>query len=66
MNWWHDHSLTIVMTAIGTGLTAAAFIFEEGKWFDLVLGLGQGTLTAALFYILAPFFRETSKPEDPP
>lgn len=66
MKWWHDHSLTIVMTVIGIVLTATAFLFEEGKVFDLILGLGQGTLTAALLFILQPFFRETSKPEDPP
>ena len=64
MKFWRDHSLTIVMTVAGCGMSLFAFAFEEGKWFDLWLGLGQGTLTAALLYFLSQFFREKSKPED--
>ena len=63
---WRDHSLTIVMVAIGCALSVLAFAFDEGRWFDLWLGLGQGTLTAALLFFLSQFFRETTKPEDPP
>jgi hypothetical protein len=64
MAFWRDHSLTIVMAAIGAALTAGAFAFEEGKAFDLVLGLGQGTLTTAALFFLSQYFREKAKPED--
>ena len=63
---WRDHSLTIVMVTIGCAMSLFAFWFDEGKWFDLWLGLGQGTLTAALLFFLSAWFRETAKPEDPP
>ena len=66
ISFWRDHSLTIVMTTAGCALTAFAFLFEEGKWFDLWLGLGQGTLTAAGLFFLSQFFREKAKPEDEP
>ena len=64
MAFWRDHSLTIVMGALGALLTAGAFAFEEGKLFDLVLGLGQGTLTTAAVFFLSQYFREKAKPED--
>jgi uncharacterized membrane protein YjjP (DUF1212 family) len=64
MVFWRNHSLTIIMTAIGIALTAFAFLFQEGKWFDLWLGLGQGTLTTSAVFFLSRFFRETAKPED--
>ena len=66
MQWWQDHSLTIVMAAIGVGVTAFAFVFDDGRAFDLFLGLGLGTLTVGLFYFLSQFFKETTKPEDDP
>ena len=65
MALWRDHSLTIVLGAIGIGLLAIAFAFDE-KWWDVISGLGQGTLTGALVFWLSRFFREVSKPEDPP
>jgi uncharacterized membrane protein YjjP (DUF1212 family) len=65
MTWWRDHSLTIVMAAIGVSLIAIGFLFED-KWWDVVSGLGQGTLTGGLVFYLSRFFRETAKPEDPP
>jgi hypothetical protein len=65
MGWWHDHSLTVVLAAIGISLLAIAFAFED-KWWDVVSGLGQGTLTGALVFWLSRYFRETAKPEDPP
>ena len=64
MRLWRDHSLTIVMVVIGCAFTWFAFSFDEGKWFDLWLGLGQGTLTAALLFFLSQWFREKAKPED--
>ena len=64
MRFWRDHSLTIVMGSLGLALTAGAFLFEEGRAFDLVLGLGQGTLTTAAVFFLSQYFRETTKPED--
>jgi hypothetical protein len=64
MNLWRDHSLTIMMVAIGCAFTALAFTFDEGKWFDLWLGLGQGTLTTAALFFLSQWFREKAKPED--
>jgi hypothetical protein len=62
--FWRDHSLTIILTAVGAILTGIAFMYEEGKLFDLWLSLGAGTLTVALFYFLAQFLREKAKPED--
>jgi hypothetical protein len=64
MSVWRDHSLTIVMVAVGCAMTLFAFAFDEGKWFDLWLGLGQGTLTTAALFFLSQFFREKTKPED--
>jgi hypothetical protein len=64
MRIWRDHSLTIVMATAGAVLTAGAFLIEEGRAFDLVLGLGQGTLTTAALFFLSQWFREKAKPED--
>ena len=64
MSFWRDHSLTIVMGSLGVALTAGAFAFEEGKLFDLVLGLGQGVLTTSAVFFLSQYFREKAKPED--
>jgi hypothetical protein len=64
MRFWRDHSLTIVMATAGAVLTAGAFLIEEGRAFDLVLGLGQGTLTTAALFFLSQWFREKAKPED--
>jgi hypothetical protein len=64
---WRNHSLTIVLGLIGSALTVLAMAaFEDGRWLDLVLGLGQSTLGVALFYFLSVHFREVAKPEDPP
>ena len=63
---WRDHSLTIIMVTLGVVLISSAFIFEAGRTFDLLLGLGQGVLTASLVFFLSQFFREKAKPEDPP
>jgi len=62
---WREHSLTLVLAAIGVALLAVAFAFEEKLW-DLISGLGQGTLTGALVFWLSRYFRETARPEDPP
>jgi hypothetical protein len=64
--FWQDHSLTIILAAIGLALLAIAIPFREGTWFDTILGLGHGALTAALLYFLSAYFREKNKPEDPP
>jgi len=61
---WTDHSLTIVMTIVGSILIWIAFLYDEGQVFDLWLGLGCGVLTVALFYFLSQFLREKAKPED--
>jgi hypothetical protein len=62
---WRDHSLTIILAAIGTVLFAVAMRFEQGsRGWDIVLGLSQGTLTVCLFYALAGCFREKNKPEE--
>ncbi len=61
---WRRHSLTYVMTIAGAALCAAAFWITDDRWFDLCMGLGQGTLTAALVYWLSRILRETRKPED--
>ena len=62
---WRDHSLTIVLVAIGVTTIAIGFLFDE-KWWDVISGLGQGTLTGGLVFYLSRYFRETAKPEDPP
>jgi hypothetical protein len=61
---WRDHSLSIVLAALGVGCIAYAFRHEEGQWFDLWLGLGQSTLTVSLFYVLSAWLRERNRPED--
>lgn len=62
---WRDHSLTVVLAGIGVTTIALAFLFDD-KWWDVVSGLGQGTLTGGLVFYLSRYFRETAKPEDPP
>jgi uncharacterized membrane protein YjjP (DUF1212 family) len=62
---WRDHSLTIVLAASGVTMIAIAFLFED-KWWDVISGLGQGILTGGLVFFLSRYFREVSKPEDPP
>lgn len=64
LSMWRNHSLTIIMLAIGLSLTAVAFLVVDGRLFDLVLGFGQSTLTTAAIFFLSQFFRETAKPED--
>ena len=64
--FWHDHSLTIIMALIGSALITISFALENDRLFDLCMGLGQGTLTAALLFFLSQFFREKTKPEDDP
>lgn len=64
MRLWRDHSLTIVMGALGTTVTAGAFLLDEGRMFDLVLGIGQSILTTGAVFFLSQYFRETTKPED--
>ena len=61
---WQDHSLSVVNTVVGIALIVLAFQFEEGRWFDLFLGLGQGVLTAGLVFILSGPLRERNKPDE--
>lgn len=61
---WRDHSLSIVLSLFGIACVLTAFYFDEGRWFDLWLGLGHGFLTGALIFICSGFFREKNKPED--
>ena len=60
---WRDHSLTVVLWGFGLSFMAAAFLFEPGRVFDLMLGLGHGAITVALFNTLAGPLRERNKPE---
>lgn len=60
---WRNHSLTIVLWAVGTALVTFAFGFEPGRVFDLLLTMGGGALTVALFNTLAGSFTERNKPE---
>ena len=62
---WRDHSLTIVLAMVGVTTIAVGFLFED-KWWDVLSGLGQGTLTGGLVFFLSRYFREVAKPEDPP
>ena len=60
-----NHSLTIACYAIGAALIGLAWwLFDEGKAFDVVAGLGLGLSTVAAFYHLSGMFRERNKPED--
>jgi thiol:disulfide interchange protein len=65
---WRDHSLSIILTAIGVTFVGVAvwlvWPVSRDRWFDIASGLGLGTLTVALFYGLAGCFRERNKPED--
>lgn len=63
--WWSHHSLSAILAAIGIALISVAFLFEDKLW-DVISGLGLGTLTGALVFVLSRYFRETAKPEDPP
>ena len=65
---WRNHSLTVVLTSLGIGLTALAvwivWPLEQDRWFDLISGFGAGTLTVALFnWLSGPWWR--NKPEEP-
>jgi zinc transporter ZupT len=65
---WRNHSLTIVLTALGIALTALALCFvwplEADRWFDILSGFGSGVLTVALFNWLSGPLREANKPEE--
>jgi thiol:disulfide interchange protein len=67
MRIWRNHSLTIVLTVLGCGLTALAiwlvWPLELDRWFDILSGLGAGLLTVALFNLLSGPLREKNKPE---
>lgn len=67
---WRNHSLTIVLTALGIALTAYAmwhvWPLDEARWFDVWSGLGAGTLTVALFNWLSGPLVERNRPEEPP
>jgi hypothetical protein len=67
---WKNHSLTVVLTALGLVATAIAIAFvwplEADRWFDLLSGLGAGFLTVALFQWLSGPLVERNKPEEPP
>jgi hypothetical protein len=54
-----------MLAAIGTALISVAFLFDDKLW-DVVSGLGLGTLTGGLVFFLSRYFREVAKPEDPP
>lgn len=66
--YWRDHSLTIIVWAIGIGLTGWAiwliWPLEPKDWFDVLTGLGAGVLTVALFNVLSGPFREVNKPDE--
>ena len=59
------HSLTIVLWVLSLTFLSTAFMFEPGRVFDLLLGIGIGTFTVALLNTLAGPLRERNKPEKP-
>jgi hypothetical protein len=63
MSFWRDHSLTIVIWGLSLTFLSVAFVFEPGRVFDLLLGIGIGTFTVALLNTLAGPLRERNKPE---
>jgi zinc transporter ZupT len=67
---WRNHSLTVVLTAMGIGLTALALCFvwplEPDRWFDIFSGFGSGVLTVALFNWLSGPLVEKNAPEEDP
>ena len=60
---WRDHSLSIVILALGTLAIGIALMFESGKIFDSIIGIGHGLLTVGLINILSGKLRERNKPE---
>ncbi len=61
---WRAHSLTIVLTIIGTACMGIAHTYDEGKGFDTWIGLGHDILGAVLVFALAGILHERNKPED--
>ena len=62
--WWDDHSLTIVLVALGSGFMGLSLLPEPGKLYDFVLGLGHGCWTAALLNLLSGPLRERNRPDE--
>jgi hypothetical protein len=60
---WHDHSLTIVLTAIGLAFLALAHTSEDDRFWDFWLGLFHAAIGVALLNLLAGPFRERNRPE---
>lgn len=52
-----------MLVAISLSLHAMAWLFDPGKAFDTLLGLGAGCATAAVINALSGSFREKNKPE---
>ena len=65
--FWHDHSLSIILTILGLMLTAAGVWYvwplDEDRIWDLLTGAGLGVGIIALYSWLSGPFRERNKPE---
>lgn len=61
---WRDHSLTIVRLSMGAAGILAALPLPEGKWWDLVAGLGLTFFAVALNDAMAGRWREVNRPEE--
>jgi hypothetical protein len=64
--FWRNHSLTIILWGVSMSFIAGAFLFEPGRVFDLLLGVGHGAFTVALLNSLSGRFRERNKAEEKP
>jgi hypothetical protein len=63
--FWHDHSLSVVLTVIGLGCLAAALLHSRDmRGWDIWLGLFHACAGVALLNFLAGPFRERNKPEE--
>ncbi len=62
--WVRDHSLSLALLALGTGITGLAIALPEGKAFDIVSGLGLGFLLGALVNILSGPLRERNRADE--
>lgn len=62
-----DHSLSIASLLLGVAASAIAFrLIEDGRWFDLWLGVGQSFITVGGFGFLSGLLKEVNKPEEEP
>ena len=58
-----DHSLSLACMGMGCVCFLVAWSFDEGKHWDMWLGLGHGFFTVGGFGLLSGPLRERNNPE---